>query len=146
MKFGGGACSLYPLASRKALTSSSEWMASLKLIPRGSLHCWTSINSFISVHSVIIVLFSFGANHVKNWQWVWQKFIITVRYTKVFLSRKAFGIDLLPVIRNSWVSVVGVPNVRKSMEKQLGPESLSVISQASAVKGCRLSGVPLYCT
>ena len=26
------ACSLYPLASRKTLTSSSEWMASLKLI------------------------------------------------------------------------------------------------------------------
>ena len=30
------------------------------------------------------------------------------------------------------------------MEKQSGPENLSVISQVSAVEGCPLSGVPLY--
>ena len=38
----------------------------------------------------------------------------------------------------------GVLNVWKSVEKQSGPESLSIISQVSAVEGCPLSGVLLY--
>ena len=59
-----------------------------------------------------------------------------------FLHRKAFGIDLLSVIWSSGVSG-RVPNVRKFMEKQSGPESLSVISLVSAVEGCPLSGAPL---
>ena len=32
----------------------------------------------------------------------------------------------------------------KSIEKQWGPESLSIMSQVSAVEGCPLSGVPLF--
>ena len=62
-----------------------------------------------------------------------------------FLHGEAFGINLLSGVRCG-----GVPNVRrKSMEKQSGPKSLSVISQVSAVEGCPLSGcllsgVPLY--
>ena len=36
-------------------------------------------------------------------------------------------------------------NVLKSMEIQSGHLKLSVISQVSAVEGCLLSGVPLYC-
>ena len=34
--------------------------------------------------------------------------------------------------------------VLKSMEKQSGLSELSIISWASAVEGCLLSGVPLY--
>ena len=34
--------------------------------------------------------------------------------------------------------------MQRSMEKQSGPEGLSVISWVSAVEGCPLSGVPLY--
>ena len=33
----------------------------------------------------------------------------------------------------------------KSMEIRSGYSELSVISQVSAVEGCPLSGVPLYC-
>ena len=35
-------------------------------------------------------------------------------------------------------------NVSKSMEIQSGHSEMSVITQVSAVKGCPLSGVPLY--
>ena len=34
--------------------------------------------------------------------------------------------------------------IRKSVEKQSGPESFSVILQVSVDEGCLLSGVPLY--
>ena len=57
-----------------------------------------------------------------------------------FLHGEAFGINLLSVIR--------CPLWRGSECKEvygetIGTQSLSVISQVSAVEGCPLSGVPL---
>ena len=51
----------------------------------------------------------------------------------------AVGIDLLSVIRSSGVSVVEGFRTYGSLW-----ETLSVISQVSAVEGCPLGGVPLY--
>ena len=64
-----------------------------------------------------------------------------------FLQGEAFWINLLSVIRSNEVSVVEGFQMYGSliaMEKQSGPQSLSVILQVSAVEGCPLSGVPLY--
>ena len=93
----------------------------------------------------MLQFFSVLINRVRKLEGCVATNLITCPLCEIFsYMEKHLGSIYCPLYGVTRCPLWRVPNVRKPMEKQSGPKSLSVISQVSAVEGCPLSRVRLY--